>query len=158
NALPRQLGEIHILPTTGVFDLARDLDALVGVLETDRAWLKQASRLQDRANEWLSKGRSSALLLSHGALTDAERWKDHRPAKAPAPAQEVLDLLLASRQAGTRRQRWWVGGSFAAAAGALALATFAYVKSIEAGRQAKIAGEQRDVAENRRQEAVQQTS
>src|SRR5262249_12493080 len=93
NALPPQLGEIHILPTTGVCELARDLDALVGVLETDRAWLKQASRLQDRANEWLSKGRSSALLLSHGALTDAERWKDHRPAKAPAPAQEVLDLL-----------------------------------------------------------------
>jgi hypothetical protein len=111
--LPRQLGEIHILPPNRVFNLGRDLDTLVQVLETDHAWLKQASRLQDRAHEWLTKSRASALLLSRGALADAERWKDRRPTKAPAPAQEVMDLLLASRQAATRRQRWWVGGSLA---------------------------------------------
>jgi WD40 repeat protein len=161
DTLPRQLGEIHILPAEGVIDLARDLDALVNVLETDRAWLKQASRLQDRATEWLSKGRTSALLLSRWALADAEKWKERRPAKSPAPAQEVLDLLHASRQSATRRQRWWVGGSLAVAIGALALAGFAYLQSVEAERQAneaqrqgKIAGEQRDVAEGRRRETV----
>jgi hypothetical protein len=157
--LPRQLGEIHILPAEGVIDLVRDLDTLVRVLETDRAWIKQAARLQDRAAEWLSKGRTSALLLSRGALADAEKWKEHRPAKSPAPAQEVLDLLHASRQSATRRQRWWVGGSLVVAIGALALAGFAYLQSVEAQRQAnaaqrqeKIAGEQRDVAEGRRRE------
>jgi TIR domain len=86
--LPRQLGEIHILPVGRPFDLARDLDTLVQVLETDRAWLKQASRLQDRATEWLAKGRGKSLLLSTGALSDAEHWKDQRSARAPAPAQE----------------------------------------------------------------------
>ncbi|MEI9898798.1 MAG: toll/interleukin-1 receptor domain-containing protein [Hyphomicrobium sp.] len=55
--LPRQLGEIHILPADGTFDLARDLDQLVRVLETDRAWLKEASRLADRAHEWIGKDR-----------------------------------------------------------------------------------------------------
>ncbi len=109
--LPRQLGAIHILPPDRLFDLTRDLDTLVQVLETDHAWLKQATRWQDRAAEWLAKGRTSALLLSRGALAEAERWKDNRPEKAPAPAQEVLDLLLASRQAATRRQRYWfIGG------------------------------------------------
>ena len=126
--LPRQLGEIHILPAEGVFDLARDLGTLVQVLETDRAWLKEASRLQDRAAEWLAKGRSPTLLLPGGALDAAERWKDGRPAKAPLPAQEVLDLLLASRRAATRRQRWWTGGSIAVTVFALALAGYAYVQ------------------------------
>src|SRR5262249_36865646 len=69
------------------------------------------------------------------------------------PAQEVLDLLLASRQAVTRRQRWWVGGSLTLTLGALALAALAYVQGIEATRQrgeaqsqAKIAAEQRTAA------------
>src|SRR5262245_53905673 len=36
DALPRQLGEIHILPAEGVFDPALHLDTLVRILETDR--------------------------------------------------------------------------------------------------------------------------
>lgn len=128
--LPRQLGAIHILPRDRIFDLARDLNTLVEVLETDHAWLKQATRWQDRATEWLAKGRASALLLSRGALTEAESWKDTRPPKAPAPAQEVLELLLASRHAATRRQRWWVGGSLTVALGAIALAGIAVYQAI----------------------------
>jgi len=45
-----------------------------------------------------SKGRSSALLLSRGVLDTAERWKESRPPKAPA--QEVLDMLLAKSRPG----------------------------------------------------------
>lgn len=133
--LPRQLGAIHILPPDRVFDLARDLDTLAQVLETDHAWLKQATRWQDRAAEWLAKGRTSALLLSRGALTEAERWKETRPAKAPAPAPEVLDLLLASRQAANRRLRFWALGGLITAAGASALAAFAFLQSAEVARQ-----------------------
>jgi WD40 repeat protein len=133
--LPRQLGEIHILPAEGLFDLARDLDTLVRLLETDRAWLKEASRLADRAHEWLGHGRNSALLQRSAALRAAERWKDNRPAKAPAPAQAVLDLILASRQAATRRQRWWIAGSVAVALGATGLAVSAFVSQREAQRQ-----------------------
>lgn len=155
DALPRQLGEIHILPSEGVFNPRRDLDQLVHVLETDRGWLKQASRLQDRAHEWLSKSRTSALLLSRGALSEAERWKDRRPAKAPAPAQEVLDLILASRHLVTRRQRWWLGGSLFAAAGAMVLAGIAYRQSLEADRQRAVAVDQQRIAERERTNAIQ---
>ena len=56
DTLPRQLGEIHILPAEGPFHLARDLAPLISVLETDRAWLKESSRLADRAHEWIGKG------------------------------------------------------------------------------------------------------
>ncbi len=154
--LPRQLGEIHILPPDRAFDLTRYLDTLVQVLETDRPWLKQASRLQDRAHEWLTKSRASALLLSRGALADAERWKDRRPAKAPAPAQEVMDLLLASRQAANRWQRRVLGGSMALTFGAFALAGFAYWQRGVAVLQTKVAEEQRTEAVTQRNVAEAQ--
>jgi WD40 repeat protein len=126
--LPRQLGEIHILPLEGLFNLDRDLGALIRVLETDLAWLKEGSRLGDRAHEWLSRDRARALLLRGAALADAERWKQHRPPKAPAPTQEVFDLILASRQSAARRQRYWIGGSLAVTAGALALGFIALLQ------------------------------
>jgi WD40 repeat protein len=123
--LPRQLGKIHILPLDRVFDHARDLDTLVRVLETDHAWLKQATLWQDRAAVWQANDRASGRLLSRGELADAERWKDTRPAKAPPPAQEVMDLLLASRQAVNRQQRWIVGTSMAFSIAAIAAAGYA---------------------------------
>lgn len=128
--LPRQLGEIHILPVDGVFEIERDLPTLVRVLETDYAWLKEASRLGDRAHEWQVAGRPLALLLRGSALASAEIWRDRRPAKAPAPGQDVLDLVLASRQAATRQLRWWIGGSVAVAVGAIALAGYAVVQRL----------------------------
>ena len=126
--LPRQLGEIHILPLEGLFNLDHDLGALIRVLETDLAWLKEGSRLGDRAHEWLSRDRARALLLRGAALGDSERWKQRRPPKAPAPTQEVLDLILASRQAAARRQRYWTGGSLAVTAGALTLGGIALLQ------------------------------
>lgn len=131
-ALPRQLGEIHILPADRAFDLSHDLQPLVQVLETDRAWLKQASRLQDRASEWLSKNRAGSLLLSRGALEEAEQWKNRRPAKAPAPAQEVLDLLLASRQSIMRRQKWTLAASLIFSLFAITVAGFAFYQRSQA--------------------------
>ena len=138
--LPRQLGEIHMLPVGRAFDPVHDLNDLVRVLETDHAWLKEASRLADRATEWLGKMRASALLLRGPALVASERWKDARPVKAPAPPPEVLDLILASRRAATQRQRWWIGGALAVALGASALAG--------------VAVWQAQVADQRRQETV----
>lgn len=154
--LPRQLGAIQILPRDRVFDLARDLDTLVAVLETDHAWLKQATRWQDRATEWLAKERASGLLLSRAVLAEAERWKDARPSKAPAPAPEVLDLMLASRQAATQRQRWWTGGVSTALVLALGLAGFAWWQREEAVSQEKIAVEQRTEAEKQEKTATEQ--
>ncbi len=93
-------------------------------------------------HEWLSNQRASGLLLRSAALGAAERWKESRSAKAPAPANEVLELILASRQAATRRQRWWVGGSLAVAAGAIGLSALAYLQSLEATRQRDVAQRQ----------------
>jgi len=66
--LPRQLGEIHILPSDGLFDATRDLDTLSATLEADREWLKEHTRLADRAREWVGRSHSKALLLRGAAL------------------------------------------------------------------------------------------
>ena len=144
--LPRQLGAIHILPPHGEFDLARDLNVLVTTLETDHAWLKEHTRLADRAREWIANNNVGSLLLRGAALQGAERWERSQPATAPTPASEVLELILASRQAATRRQRYWVGGSLIVSAGAVALASLAYLQSIEADRQRAAAEIQREQA------------
>lgn len=47
--IPRQLGQIHILPAEGIFDEATDMKSLVETLQTDRGWLKEHTRLSDRA-------------------------------------------------------------------------------------------------------------
>jgi WD40 repeat protein len=128
--LPRQLGEIHILPPEGLFDPRAHLDVLIRVLETDRPWLREGSRLADRAYEWLGSERGPAHMLRGAALATAEAWKDRRPSKAPAPSPEILELILASRRAATRRQRYWTAGAVAVAAGALLLAGLAYRQSL----------------------------
>lgn len=145
DTLPRQLGEIHVLPLEGQFSLERDLALLVRVLDTDGPWLKEASRLADRAYEWLTKQRPAALLLRGGALSAAEQWKDRRSTRAPAPAQEVLNLILASRQAATRQQRWWTGGIAAAAVIAVGVAGYALTM-----RELAVVGEAKAVAEGER--------
>jgi hypothetical protein len=137
--LPRQLGEIHILPSEGVFDASRDLDALSTTLEADREWLKEHTRLADRAREWVGRSNSKALLLRGAALKAAEAWKDRRPAKAPAPSEEILDLILMSRRAGTRRQRALIGVSLAIALGAIAAAGLIYLQALETDRQRQVA-------------------
>lgn len=145
--LPRQLGEIHILPAEGLFDPSVHVDALAIVLDTDRDWLREATRLGDRAHEWIAKGRAPALLLRASALGDAEVWKDNRPNKAPAPSEQVLDLILSSRAQATRRQRTMTIASVAAAIGASVLAGMAYIQSLEAIRQRNEASAQKEKAE-----------
>lgn len=149
DALPRQLGEIHILPAEGLFDLRRDLPLLVQVLTTDQKWLKEGSRLADRAHEWITKGRNSGLLLGRTALKSAEAWKDQRPRLAPSPDKPVLELILASRQHSTLRQRQWAVMSTIAAAGAIALALFAFDQKDKAEAAQQGEKRQRELAELR---------
>lgn len=122
DALPEGLGRIHVLPAEGAFDFQRDLPRLVEALNTDRAWLKEHTRLADRARQWLARDRSAALLLRGVALKDAQAWADSKPPAAPAPSDDILQLLMASGVAQSRRQRMTVMGSIVAAVVGLGLA------------------------------------
>ena len=86
DALPEVLGRISVLPSEGVFDAKKHLPALVAALSTDVAWLKEHTRFDDRARQWIGRDRASALLLRGVALKDAQAWADRKPSEAPAPS------------------------------------------------------------------------
>ncbi len=123
--LPEGLGRVHLLPVGGAYDPATHLSTLVTTLNTDRGWTKEATRLADRAREWIARERNDGLLLRGAGLKNAEAWSTVQPKAAPPPASEVLELILASRRAALRRHRWTIGGALAVAAVALGLMALA---------------------------------
>lgn len=126
NDLPEGLEKIHLLPGQGSFDFSVHLDELVIALNRDGDWLKQYSRLADRAHEWNSRQQDSGGLLRGSALQAAENWLDRRRDTAPNPHQDVLDLILASKRAAVRRQRLIVSLSIGSAIVGLGLAGIAF--------------------------------
>jgi WD40 repeat protein len=147
--LPPDLRKIHILPAEGIYQSARDLPKLVETLNTDYAWLKESTRLADRARQWSAKGSAPALLLGGAALVDAEKWSNNRPLRAE-PSKEILDYLHASRKRAGQRQRWAIGGAMtvAAIAGSLAIAAFVQRQAAIAQRDAAVINQSRLLAES----------
>jgi WD40 repeat protein len=125
-SLPESLGKIHLLPADCLFDFGQHLSVLVDVLNTDTAWLKEATRLADRARQWNLKAKDEGLLLRSGALADAESWARSKPSVAPAISGEILDLIMNSRRATIKRQRQFVVGALAIAVVGLGLAIFSW--------------------------------
>jgi hypothetical protein len=126
--LPELLGRIHALPAVGVYDPNRHFDQLVQALETDRAWLKDHTRLSDRAAEWIARGQSRDRLLRGRALSDAELWRNNQPAHAPPASADTLDLIFRSRHEAGRRLRSFVALSIAVAAVMAVVSLVAVVK------------------------------
>lgn len=87
-----------------------DYDAgIAKVLESinvDLDWVRQHTRLLQRAREWEDKNRNNSFLLQGADLEDAERWMT---AAAAQEDREVFPLqaeyIAASRTAATKRQR-----------------------------------------------------
>jgi len=132
DTLPDTLGKLHLLPAEGIYDPASHLDALVNALETDSAWLKQHSRLADRARDWVAAGKKPDRLLRGSALRAAADWRARQPKTAPQPSSDILELLVASEQSATRRQRMWIGGVVIIAVATSVLAAFAFLQRQEA--------------------------
>jgi len=77
------------------------LDQLVEALLTDIDWIREHTRLFERATTWQRQGRGRFELLSGRALQEAEQWLQTQPATAEAPT--VLHLDTSRRGATPRR-------------------------------------------------------
>ena len=149
DAIPPLLARLNFIFCTPRDPFENAVDTLASALSTDIDWIREHTRLAGLARRWENAGRPARLLLRGQDIADAEGWRDERPKEAPEIAPPQAALIAESRRAAGRRQRNWITGSLAAAAGAAALAVFAYFQSLEADRQRAEAEAQRGVAEER---------
>lgn len=70
---------------------------LVAALQTDLAWLREHTRLLQRAVEWEAVGKPTIRLLSGADVDLAKSWIADRP-KSPAPTALHLEYVHASEQ------------------------------------------------------------
>ena len=82
-----------------------------GMLELDKAlrsdmgWLREQTRLQQRAIEWDKGDRASARLLAGQDIQEAKAWAARRPNDAPPLTELVLSFIAASEVWADEQQR-----------------------------------------------------
>ncbi len=79
------------------------LSRLVSALKTDLVWLREHTRLLQRATEWAAAGRAEIRLLSGGDISEAKEWVAKRPKNASEPTALHHEFILASEQAEAAR-------------------------------------------------------
>jgi len=72
------------------------LVALVAALNTDLAWIREHTRLMERATEWDEGHRPAGRLLSGSDISEAKAWAARRPKGAPEPTALHLEFIRAS--------------------------------------------------------------
>jgi tetratricopeptide (TPR) repeat protein len=75
------------------------LTNLVAALNTDLDWLREHTRLLQRATEWESARRPDNRLLSGADIEEAKAWVARQPRGAPQPTPLHLDFIRASEAA-----------------------------------------------------------
>jgi monovalent cation:proton antiporter-2 (CPA2) family protein len=97
--LPDTLGKIQMLPSSGIFEATdkAQVRELTDALRADRHWIKEYTRLAERARLWRDNGSGADWLLRGSELEAAEKWRSEMPQTAPIPDAAVLDLIRYSR-------------------------------------------------------------
>lgn len=72
---------------------------LVLVLNADRDWIREHTKLGERAAEWDARGRPGHRLLTGSDITEARAWVARQPRTAPDPSALQLALITASEAA-----------------------------------------------------------
>src|SRR5262245_33597482 len=89
---------------------AASVDQLVEALLTDIDWIREHTRLFERASTWQRHGRGRHELLSGRALEAAEQWLQAQPAAAEPPTPLHLEYIKAGRDAAARRRKYFMTG------------------------------------------------
>lgn len=94
--LPPGLEQYQVLPRKGIFDYKDKghKDMLVDAVREDNEWLKQQTRLSERARLWVGDDRNDDWLLRGTELDAARNWQADAAGYDQDPA--VLDLIHAS--------------------------------------------------------------
>jgi WD40 repeat protein len=121
-------------------DFDGTIPKLVEAINTDLGWVRQHTRLLQRAVEWDSKKRDSSFLLQGADLQEAEQWMVQA---ASASGREVVPMqveyITTSRTAAEKRQRNFLIGVSVAMVVSIALAIVAVFQWNSAVESQKIA-------------------
>ncbi len=105
---PKELAQLNYIffygePKSPGSGFGNGLRRFVIALNTDLEWLREHTRLLQRASEWKEGGRAANRLLSGGDITAAKAWAARRPKNAPEPTAVHLDFIRASEDDETAR-------------------------------------------------------
>src|ERR1043166_794878 len=145
--VPEGISKLHYVHFTRESEFDKAVGTLVNALGSDIEWLREHTRLAELARRWEASNRQGGEVLRGAALVAAETWLTVQPKAAPLPTSLQREFIAQSRRSAQRRQRVWLAGSFAVAAGAAVLAIFAYLQKFEAENQ-------RSAAERSERQAV----
>src|SRR5207245_11646426 len=95
--------------------LDQKIAVLADAINTDIEWVREHTRIGERAEEWNAARRRSSTLLRGDALESAERWLARQPKAGSQPAELHREFIAASRRGSTRRLRSWPAAAGAAA-------------------------------------------
>ena len=107
-SLPPQLAALNYIffyaePRSPGSGFGTGLARLVTALNTDLEWVREHTRLLQRAAEWEAAGRAESRLLFGDSISAAKVWAGNRPTDAPEPTTLHYDFIRASEQAEKRR-------------------------------------------------------
>jgi len=100
---PPQLSALNYIffcadPRVPASGFGTGLAGLVKALNTDIDWLRQHTRLYQRATEWEAAGRAESRLLFGDSIAEARAWAARRPKDAPEPTELHYEFIRASEE------------------------------------------------------------
>src|SRR5208337_1141228 len=104
-AVPEGLAKIHSVNLSEPKKRQQAVTELIAALLTDISWVREHTRLLDRARQWLERERTAAELLTSEALGEAERWLTRQPKSAEPPTSLHQEYIKASRDAERAEQQ-----------------------------------------------------
>lgn len=96
--IPDNISKINYLLFDDEEAFHKRVDELARALQTDIIWLKEHTRLGERAHRWDERGRRSSFLLRGPDLREAERWADSRPTGAPGITTLQRQFIIQGRK------------------------------------------------------------
>jgi hypothetical protein len=102
--IPDDLNRLNFIFFSSGGSFARGLKSLTEALETDLAWIREHTRLGERALEWATQyNRDENALLLGQQVAEAEAWLARRPPNAPAATALQLEFISSSRRVADER-------------------------------------------------------
>lgn len=101
--VPPHLKRLNYIYFDRAHSFAPSLAALAIALRRDLDWVREHTRLLNRAQEWLAAGKPENRLLSGQAIAEAKAWLARSPDENLKPTELHRDFILASDHAESLR-------------------------------------------------------